>query len=136
MTLWISVKDKLPTKLQKVLFHWLINGHNRNISMGYMCDAGWNIYIPYHSYSLRTGIFPVTHWAELPEFPKCEIKNRMNRENIIDDLVGDIPFEGTQPFIDIGFIDEPQRITDTEARDFAQRFCEENKDILKRLPDR
>lgn len=67
---WISVSDRLPIKLEKVLFHWLAPGNLRNISMGYRCDAGWNIYLPYHSFGLRNDICPITHWMELPQFPK------------------------------------------------------------------
>jgi hypothetical protein len=76
--IWISVKERLPRKLQKVLFHWVTHGHLRNISMGYMCAEGWNIYLPYHSFGLRGDICPVTHWAELPEFPEYDIPPDFN----------------------------------------------------------
>lgn len=71
---WISVIERLPNKLEKVLFHWVLTDSFgvpcvRNVSMGYMCDAGWNIYFPYHSFGLRGDICPVTHWMELPDFP-------------------------------------------------------------------
>ena len=111
---WISVNTRLPKKLQKVLFHWLLNGHGKNISMGYMCDGGWNIYLPYHSYGLRADVCPVTHWRELPEFPND----------------GDLPFVGAI------LIDEPEQATQEEAKAFAKRFCKENADLLKRLADR
>ena len=69
--MWISVETQMPHNLQKVLFHWICPGGNKNVSMGYHCEQGWDIYLPYHSYPLRTDIINVTHWMELPEFPKC-----------------------------------------------------------------
>ncbi len=68
---WISVKERLPRKLQKVLFHWVMQGNLRNISMGYLCDKVWYIYLPYHSFGLRADAWLVTHWMECPEFPFC-----------------------------------------------------------------
>ena len=70
MNEWISVKERLPRKQQKVLFYWLLNGHGKNISMGYMCNEGWNIYLPYHSFKMCPDKLKVTHWMELPEYPK------------------------------------------------------------------
>lgn len=75
MSNWISVDDELPKLLQKVLFYWTIKDSfgqacNRNVSMGYRCEEGWNIYLPYHSFGLRGDVCPVTHWMELPEFPE------------------------------------------------------------------
>lgn len=67
---WISVEDKLPHLLRKVLFHWIGPGGNKNVSMGYLCKEGWDIYLPYDSYKLHNERIKVTHWTELPEFPK------------------------------------------------------------------
>jgi hypothetical protein len=67
--MWISVEDRLPEKMTKVLFHCIKEGHSKNIYMGYLCDQGWDIYLPYHSFKLRSDLMPVTHWMELPELP-------------------------------------------------------------------
>ena len=87
---WISVEDRLPKNLQKVLFHWIFNGHCKNISMGYFHDGGWDIYLPYQSHGLvndKSDIVLVTHWAELPSFPKPtielfgnEVQNAIHKE--------------------------------------------------------
>lgn len=67
---WISVKERLPKFLEKVLFIWVCPGGNTNVSMGYLCEQGWDIYLPYHSYKMHRERLTVTHWSELPEFPK------------------------------------------------------------------
>lgn len=67
---WISVKDALPEKLQKVLFFWAYDEVLKNISMGYLCDAGWDIYLPYVSCKLSNECIEVTHWMPLPDYPE------------------------------------------------------------------
>lgn len=67
---WISVKDRLLREFEKVLFHWVTNAHLRNVSMGYRCEDDWNIYLPYHSFGLRDDVCSITHWMELPDYPK------------------------------------------------------------------
>ena len=67
---WVSVEDCLPPRLHKVLFLWTCPGGNRNVSMGFHTEAGWDIYLPYHSYGLRDDLCPVTHWMEIPDYPK------------------------------------------------------------------
>lgn len=68
---WISTEDRLPDLLQKVLFHWVFAAGNRNISMGYRCEEGWDIYLPCNSYGVNPENILVTHWMELPKFPYC-----------------------------------------------------------------
>lgn len=68
--MWIDVNERLPKKLYKVLFHWICSGGNKNVSMGYLCNEGWDIYLPYHSYKINPKYIKVTHWAELPKFPE------------------------------------------------------------------
>jgi len=112
---WISVEQELPNLLKKVLFHWICPGGNRNVSMGYLCNDGWDIYLPYHSYKMCPQKLKVTHWMELPDFPHYD---------------GDLPFTGSL------FIDEPEKADDEKVKAFAKKFCEDNKDMLKRLADR
>jgi len=66
---WISIKDRLPSINLKVLFHWVCPGGNKNVSMGYLCNEGWDIYLPYHSYKMCPEKITVTHWMELPSYP-------------------------------------------------------------------
>lgn len=69
---WISVKEQLPPLQHKILFLWICPGTNRNISMGYLCKNGWDIYLPYDSFKMSNEYFTVTHWMELPEYPSIE----------------------------------------------------------------
>ncbi len=69
---WIDVNDRLPKKLQKVLFHWIMEGHLKNISMGFLDYRGWCIYLPYSSYGFNHEYVDVTHWAEIPDYPKID----------------------------------------------------------------
>jgi hypothetical protein len=68
--MWINVKERLPELLQKVLFYCIQEGHLKNIYMGYRCKEGWDIYLPYDAYKMNSHYFIVTHWMELPDFPK------------------------------------------------------------------
>ena len=146
---WISVDTRLPKKLEKVLFHWLLNGHGKNISMGYMCDTGWNIYLPYMSHGLNADVCHVTHWRHLPDFPKFKPPVRQVGAIIIDDPLAQLhedvykefmvhgecmvyyPNDGSLPIIEKSFRKPPENATE-----FAKKFCEENKYLLKRLADK
>ena len=80
---WISIDKRLPKKLEEVLFHWmLVDSFGtpcvRNVSMGYMCDEGWNIYLPYHSFKMCPDKLKVTHWMELPEYPSTAVCSHEN----------------------------------------------------------
>lgn len=86
---WISVEDKLPDLLQKVLFHWVCPAANRNISMGYRCEEGWDIYLPYHSYKMHPLRLHVTHWSELPKFPEISyecVENLMHKSRTLFEM--------------------------------------------------
>lgn len=144
---WIDVNERTPKLLQKVLFHWVCPGGNRNISMGYLCNEGWDIYLPYHSYKMHPKRLYVTHWAELPNFPEYKLE-RFVGEIIIDDplcpefdevgidegnddkSVAQV-FIGGQPLVA-----ESVKMSIEEAKKFAEKFVSQNKDLLKRLADR
>ncbi len=121
---WISVDKRLPKKLEKVLFHWLLNGHGKNISMGYMCDAGWNIYLPYKSFGLNADLCHVTHWRHLPDFPKFNPPVRQVGSIIIDDPLAQTP------------ISESVESGTLAARKFAEKLVDEHKELFKRLADK
>jgi hypothetical protein len=70
---WISVKDRLPEINHKVLFLWIYGSGYKNVSMGYLCDEGGDIYLPYHSFQLHNETDTVTHWMVLPKFPEILI---------------------------------------------------------------
>ncbi len=150
---WISINKRLPKKLEKVLFHWMLVDSLgttcvRNVSMGYMCDEGWNIYLPSHSFGLRADVCPVTHWRHLPDFPKFIPPVREVGKIIIDGPLAQLhedvykefmvhgecmvscPNDGSLPIIEKSFRKPPENATE-----FAKKFCEENKDMLKRLED-
>ena len=69
MSKWISIEDRLPEKLQKVLFYCIRDEFIKNIYMGYLCGETWNIYLPYESVMLKKDINQITHWMELPDYP-------------------------------------------------------------------
>ncbi len=77
---WIDVTVEKPRYLKKVLFHWFCEGGNRNVSMGYLCSEGWDIYLPYHSYKLNK-LINVTHWMELPEYPTVVFEESQSHED-------------------------------------------------------
>lgn len=70
---WISVEEKMPKPLEKVLFYCVLENYLKNVYMGYWCDEGWDIYLPYHSFKLSPHVTKVTHWMELPDYPKDEL---------------------------------------------------------------
>lgn len=114
---WISVEERLPELLLKVLFHWICPGGNRNISMGYRCDEGWDIYLPYHSFKMRPDLLKVTHWCELPDFPKADSRYIMPE---------------SEAHLTVRSI----KIDTVDAQEFAKKFCEQNEDLLKRMANR
>ena len=55
---------------RKFYFFCVQDGHLKNIYMCYLCEKGWDIYLPYDSFKLSPELINVTHWMELPEFPQ------------------------------------------------------------------
>ena len=69
-TRWISVEERLPEKLKRVLVFKQRNGH------ALWCVAMWNIEIDWRgesdwSKNPDNGWFTVTHWMPLPESPEA-----------------------------------------------------------------
>lgn len=67
---WISVEERLPEKLKRVLVFKQRNGHSL------WCVAMWNIEIDWRgesdwSKNPDNGWFTVTHWMPLPESPEA-----------------------------------------------------------------
>jgi hypothetical protein len=69
---WISVGMELPKKLEKVLFHWVSPVNSRNISVGFMDNGDWHIYLPYHSFKICPTKLKVTHWVPLSILPNYD----------------------------------------------------------------
>lgn len=121
---WISVKDSLPKKMEKVLFFWILEKNIKNIGMGFLSNEGWNIYLPYSSYGLRKDICPVSHWMELPVYPSQFV------------------YPNDDPIYIINSCEYIKQITETkeslnkQVKEFALRFIENNKDLLKRLSEK
>lgn len=119
---WICVKERLPNKLQKVLFHWVCPGGNRNISMGYLCDAGWDIYLPYDSYRMHPDRLKVTHWMNLPLFPEYEI------ERFTGAVITDDPFCPSD--------EEAKEFGSQKAKEFMDKLMKDHESVFKGLSNR
>lgn len=128
-------------------------GGNRNVSMGYLCDEDWDIYLPYHSYKMHNERLKVTHWGLLPMSPEikdedmicyldrtfCASPNCTNEcgrqltEEMAAKNVNNMPVSRAY------FCGEPPSIAESavagnhNARAFAEKFMEKNKDLMDRL---
>lgn len=126
MNNWICIKTRLPEINQKVLFHWVLTDSFgvpsvKNVSMGYRCSEGWNIYLPYHSFGLRADVCPVTHWMEIPELPKTE--DKFSGAVIIDD-----PFCPTA--------EESEEYGRAKAKEFIEKLMKDHNQVFDRLGKR
>lgn len=66
MTEWISVQDKMPEPMERVLGYCLSNEVKIVRYDHVMC--GWDVFIPTCSYMLEY----ITHWMPLPPRPEGE----------------------------------------------------------------
>lgn len=65
---WISVRDRLPEHLEKVL---VVYEHSDNILMAnYQNGIMGKGFVVYYADGRKPTHSPVTHWAKLPEPPK------------------------------------------------------------------
>lgn len=81
MSEWISVEERLPPDCHEVMFFYVIYGNphvgqenmiaKRDIVCGHRGERGWYICYLYTSMLLNENeSVRVTHWRELPEYPK------------------------------------------------------------------
>jgi len=70
---WINVEDSLPPDLHEVMFFATINkGMSREIMNGHRKNDDWyHCCLFYSSMRLSSEVI-VTHWMELPDYPKDE----------------------------------------------------------------
>lgn len=81
MTEWISVKDRLPARNQRVLVfslpeEWCANdvASSFGVNTGYICEYG-GYFVESLSNCGCSGLSgEITHWMPLPEFPKFDGK--------------------------------------------------------------
>lgn len=68
---WISVKDELPRYRHEVLFFAVNHIGTKEIMIGHLDEQGWcHCCLFYASSHLRDDLVTVTHWMELPNYPK------------------------------------------------------------------
>ncbi len=105
---WISVKDRLPPDYHEVLYCATFQRGNKELMTGHREKGDWTHCCMFYSTMRLNGECEVTHWMELPDYPKPSIPT----------------------------IAESAKIGNEQARAFAEKFVEKNKDLLKRLADR
>jgi hypothetical protein len=104
---WISVNDKLPPDLHEVLYFATTNeGNTREIMTGHRENGFWKHCCMFYSSQTLNHLVKVTHWMELPDYPKPPT------------------------------VAEAAKIGHEHAQEFAKKFVDTNKELLKRLPDR
>jgi hypothetical protein len=67
---WISVEDRLPPDYQEVLYFAINDSGNREIMTGHRDKGSWtHCCLFYSTITLNPDVL-VTHWMELPDYPK------------------------------------------------------------------
>lgn len=67
---WISVEERLPDVYQEVLFFAINAQGNKEIMTGHRDSSKWNHCCMYYSTMGLSELNKVTHWMELPDYPK------------------------------------------------------------------
>ena len=69
---WISVADELPPNKHEVMyFATMDNGQHKEIMVGHREDELWtHCCMFYSTMRLNPDFVEVTHWMELPDYPK------------------------------------------------------------------
>ncbi len=140
---WISAKDSLPPFNHEVLYVAITDTGTREMMTGHLGAQGWTHCCMFYSTMHLNENVIVTHWMELPEFPDphplanviddplCpeydEVQDRLNQQAIAS---------GVNPVVFIPPIAEAAVRGTDRATEFAKKFCEDHKDLLKRLADR
>ncbi len=72
MSNWISVEDQLPPNKHEVMYFAIMdNGQNKEIMVGHREDELWTHCCMFYSTRYLSELVTVTHWMELPDYPKC-----------------------------------------------------------------
>lgn len=70
---WISVEDRLPPDLQEVLYFSTTNdGNTREIMTGHRHNDSWTHCCLFYSTQTLNDDVKVTHWMELPDYPRMD----------------------------------------------------------------
>lgn len=70
---WIDVTDRLPPDYQEVLYFATINdGMSREIMTGHREKGFWTHCCMFYASSRLNENVKVTHWMELPNYPKVK----------------------------------------------------------------
>lgn len=68
---WISVEDKLPPVNHEVLYFAVFQTHSKEIMTGHRTkDGHWTHCCLFYASETLNDSVRVTHWMELPDYPK------------------------------------------------------------------
>lgn len=68
---WISVKERVPEDKKEVLYFAILNeGMSREIMTGHRDNGQWTHCCLFYSTFYLNEAVEVTHWMELPDYPK------------------------------------------------------------------
>lgn len=68
---WISVEERLPKPFHEVLYFAINDQNNKEIMTGHITHTGkWTHCCLFYSTMELNDLVMVTHWMELPEYPK------------------------------------------------------------------
>lgn len=68
---WIKCSEKLPPEFHEVMYFCTINeGQTREIMTGHRERGNWTHCCMFYCTSTLNELVEVTHWMELPDYPK------------------------------------------------------------------
>jgi hypothetical protein len=71
MIKWISVEDQLPPDYQEVLYFATFNNdRSKEIMTGHRQKGEWTHCCMFYATNILNDNVTVTHWMELPDYPK------------------------------------------------------------------
>lgn len=68
---WISVEDRLPESCHEVLFFAINESGSKELMIGHRDKDSWTHCCLFYS-TVYLENCTITHWMELPEYPKIE----------------------------------------------------------------